>query len=201
LRQLRSIDHHSWQFIIALANHGSIFLSFDHFTDHEQIWLRVEEQPPERLMHIMPDPKMIVTITWNPLRFRLLDARPKKATRLMPSTTVFIFSQNFFRSAHRLMRGDSLFILTTQDLHTARKCQAFCDENRLRPAVHPPYSHDLVPTDFFLFEHIKHCLQGIAFPSREELLAQFMKSSGHPATNLGGRVSALDGETRMGFSE
>jgi hypothetical protein len=67
--------------------------------------------------------------------------------------------------------GDSLFMLITQDPHTARKCRAFCEENRLRLAVHPPYSPDLAPSNFFLFEHIKHCLQGIAFSSREELLA------------------------------
>jgi hypothetical protein len=39
------------------------------------------------------------------------------------------------------------------------------------PLGHPPYSNDLAPSEFFLFGHIKHCLQGIAFPSREELLA------------------------------
>jgi hypothetical protein len=37
-----------------LTTHGSIFLSS---TDHEQIWLRVEEQPPERLGHAIQDEK------------------------------------------------------------------------------------------------------------------------------------------------
>jgi hypothetical protein len=37
--------------------------------------------------------------------------------------------------------------------------------------VHLSYSPDLAPSDFFLFGDIKHCLQGIAFPPREELLA------------------------------
>jgi hypothetical protein len=37
--------------------------------------------------------------------------------------------------------------------------------------VHLPHSPDLAPSDFFLFGHVKHCLQGIAFPSSEELLA------------------------------
>jgi hypothetical protein len=46
-----------------------------------------------------------------------------------------------------------------------------CDENRLRLAVHPPYSPDLAPSDFFLFGHIKSCLQEIAFLSREDLPA------------------------------
>jgi hypothetical protein len=48
---------------------------------------------------------------------------------------------------------------------------SFCEENRLRRAVHPPYSPDLAPSDFFLLGDIERCLQRIAFPSREELLA------------------------------
>jgi hypothetical protein len=51
------------------------------------------------------------------------------------------------------------------------KMPSFCEENRLRLAVHPPYSPDFAPPDFFLFGHIKHYLQEIAFPSREGLLA------------------------------
>jgi histone-lysine N-methyltransferase SETMAR len=48
---------------------------------------------------------------------------------------------------------------------------SFCEENPVRLAVHPPYSPDLAPSDFFLFGHIKHCLHGVTFPSREEFLA------------------------------
>jgi hypothetical protein len=40
LRQLRSIEHHGWQFIITI-DESWFYLS----TDDEQIWLRVEEQP------------------------------------------------------------------------------------------------------------------------------------------------------------
>jgi transposase len=48
---------------------------------------------------------------------------------------------------------------------------SFLRRKRLHLAVHPPYSPDLAPSEFFLFGYIKHCLQGIAFPSREKLLA------------------------------
>jgi hypothetical protein len=75
LCQLWSIEHHSWQFIITL-DESQFYLSID----HEQIWFRVEEQPPERPRHIIQDPKMMVTIAWNPLGFRLLDALPKGNT-------------------------------------------------------------------------------------------------------------------------
>jgi hypothetical protein len=53
-----------------------------------------------------------------------------------------------------------------------------CEEIRLRLAVHPPYSSDLAPSDFFLFGHIKHCLQAIAFPSHEELLVAIHETFG-----------------------
>jgi hypothetical protein len=55
---------------------------------------------------------------------------------------------------------------------------SFCEENRLRLAVHPPYSPDLAPSDLFLFGHIKHSPQGISFPSHEELLAAIHKIVG-----------------------
>jgi hypothetical protein len=50
LRQLWSIEHHGWQFIITL-DESWFYLA----TDHEQIWLRVEEHPPERPRHIIQD--------------------------------------------------------------------------------------------------------------------------------------------------
>jgi hypothetical protein len=39
---------------------------------------------------------------------------------------------------------------------------------RLTP--HPPYSPDLLPSDFFLFGYVKEYLKGMVFPSYEELL-------------------------------
>jgi hypothetical protein len=38
-------------------------------------------------------------------------------------------------------------------------------------APYPPYSSDLAPSDFFLFAHVKHALEGAEFPSEEGLLA------------------------------
>jgi transposase len=51
--------------------------------------------------------------------------------------------------------------------HTAR---TFCEENGLRLALHPLYSPNFAPSDFFLFDYVKERLKGIAFLSYEELL-------------------------------
>jgi hypothetical protein len=104
---------------------------------------------------------MMVTIAWNPLGF-LYSTRFQKATHSMPSTTVSIFSQNFFRFAWRLM-GDSLFILTTQDRTPPENAQLFA--KKIGSTSLYTYHTDLIshhPT-FFLFGQIRLCLQGITF--------------------------------------
>jgi hypothetical protein len=101
LRELCSIKRHGWQFIITL-DESWFYLA----TDHEQIWLRSEEQPPERPRYTIQDPKMMLTIGWNPLGFHVLNSLPKGRT-LRPSTIAIIFSQHSFRSAHRSMAEDS----------------------------------------------------------------------------------------------
>jgi hypothetical protein len=41
----------------------------------------------------------------------------------------------------------------------------------MRLAIHPPYSADLAPSDFFPFGYVKNCLQGPTFQSHGEFLA------------------------------
>jgi transposase len=165
LRQLRSIEHHGWQFIITL-DQSWFYLS----TRHEQIWFRVEEQPNERPRNNIQDPKTMVTIAWKGLGFHLLDAIPKGNTLNAEYYRVNVLTELL---PLRPQVDGRRFVTYTDNArpHPARKCRAFCEENRLRLAVYPPCSPDLAPSDSFLFRHIKHCLQGIAFPSRQELFA------------------------------
>jgi histone-lysine N-methyltransferase SETMAR len=111
-----------------------------------------------------------VTIAWNPFGFHFLKALPKGMsinagyyhdnilTELLP-----LRPQAYGRQL--LLHADNA------RAHIARKCQAFYTENRLRPAVHPPYSPDLAPSDFFLFGHLKYLLQGAIFASCDQLFA------------------------------
>jgi hypothetical protein len=75
LRQLRSIEHHGWQLIITLDQSWFYFS-----TDHEHTRLCPEEQPPEMPKQAIQGRKMMPTITWNPLRFQLLEAPSKGRT-------------------------------------------------------------------------------------------------------------------------
>jgi hypothetical protein len=61
--------------------------------------------------------------------------------------------------------------------HTAGKYRALRIEDRLSLTVHPWCSRDLDPSDFFLFARVKHCPQGMTFPSHEELYAAIREIS------------------------
>jgi hypothetical protein len=109
-------------------------------------------------------------MAWNPLGFYFLDALPKANT----------FNAEYYRAniltellLLRPQVDERRLVIHADSVRpsTAGKYRAFYKENRLRFTVHPPYLPDLASSDFFFFEHIKHFLPGIAFPSYEELLA------------------------------
>jgi histone-lysine N-methyltransferase SETMAR len=169
LREVQSIQHQGWQFIITLDESWFYFA-----TSHELIWLRAGEAPPERPKHMIGDKKIMVTIAWNPLGFHLVDVLPKG----------MLFNAEYYRDniLAPLLRlrpdPENRYLVIHADNarpHTAKKCQNFWLQNRLRLAQHPPYSPDLAPSDFFLFGHLKQCLQGKIFQSQEELLTGIMK--------------------------
>jgi transposase len=84
----------------------------------------------------------MVTIAWNPLRFRLLDALPKGNTFNTEYCLVNILTELL---PLRAQVDERRLVIDADNArtHTTRKCQAFCEENRLRLAIHPPYSLDL----------------------------------------------------------
>jgi transposase len=117
----------------------------------------------------MQDRKIMVTIAWNPLGFPLIVALPKGCT----------FNAEYYRDyilaalTQLQPEDDARKLVVHADnarAHTAEKCRTFCEENGLRLALHPPYSLDLAPPDYFLFRYVKERLKEMVFPSYEELL-------------------------------
>jgi histone-lysine N-methyltransferase SETMAR len=73
---------------------------------------------------------------------------------------------------------------------TAQKCRTGSEENGLRLTPHPPYSSDLAPSDFFLFDYVNDCLKGMVSPSYEELLDA-----------IGEMVTGIESETLIAVFE
>jgi hypothetical protein len=65
---------------------------------------------------------------------------------------------------------------TMRDLTRLKKTLKFRRENRLEMAPHSSYLPDLAPSDFFLFEYVKHILEIVQFPSEETLLAAIQRA-------------------------
>jgi hypothetical protein len=49
------------------------------------------------------------------------------------------------------------------------------DSHRMRRAPHPPFSPNLAPSDFCLFDKLKTALMGSAFKNEQELLDGIMR--------------------------
>jgi hypothetical protein len=53
----------------------------------------------------------------------------------------------------------------------ATMSQQFLAQNAMVVVVHPPYSPDPAPSDFYLFAHVKGLLMGKSFETEEQLLS------------------------------
>ena len=53
--------------------------------------------------------------------------------------------------------------------HKAMSVQQFLTKNSMTQLLHPPYSSDLAPCDFFLFPRMNKVLKGKRFPDVEEM--------------------------------
>jgi hypothetical protein len=126
------------------------------------IWLRAGQEPPENPKHAIQNKTIIVMNAWNPFKFHMLDALPRGRTFDAECEL-----ENILTSLVPLRPdpgGRKLVIHADNAMaRTAQKCIAFCAENGPRLDTCRPYSPDLAPSDFFLFGHVKHCLQGMAF--------------------------------------
>jgi hypothetical protein len=99
------------------------------------MWLRPEEEPLERPRRTIQDPKIMVTIAWNPLGFHLLNALPKGR-----SFTMGYHHDNICAGLVllRLAEEERQLVLHADNamVHTAQKYRDFCRENSLQILAH-----------------------------------------------------------------
>jgi hypothetical protein len=177
LCQLRSIEYHGWQFIITLDK-SWFYLS----TDHGRIWLRAKEQLLERPKYTIQDPKMMVTIAWNPLGFHLLDALSKGNTSNAEYYRLTILIEHFPLRPQVDGRGLIIYADNARP-HTARKYRAFVKKiGSASPYAHHTQRISHNPTSFpsdtskivcreSLVHHVRNYLQQFMIsssPSRDQ---------------------------------
>jgi histone-lysine N-methyltransferase SETMAR len=112
-------------------------------------------------------------IVWNPRGFHLilvLENGRKVNARYYITETLEPLSQ--WRSIEAVGTERKLLVHADNARpYTAKLSTQYFNKNRMKSAPHPPYSPDLVPSDFYLFGYVKRCLAGLSFEDADQLLA------------------------------
>jgi hypothetical protein len=69
---LGSVQHQGWKYFVTLDEVWFYFSS-----QHEQIWLPDQEDPPTIQQQTISNPKTMLTVVWNPHGFHLVSLLPK----------------------------------------------------------------------------------------------------------------------------
>ena len=114
----------------------------------------------------------MLTIFWNPHRFFLV--------KLLPSGLKFngtYFINEILEPLHEIMNDSSeeperkiILHYDNAKPHTSRKVFEYLESHNMEKAPQPPFSPDIAPSDFYLFEYVKDQLKGRSFRSPDELL-------------------------------
>jgi hypothetical protein len=109
-------------------------------------------------------------IFWSATGIDLIEAIPKG----MHFNSTYI-AQNILDEFHANLSGTRtarpiLVHIDNASPHRSRETWTYLKEFDFQPAPHPPFSLDLAPADFYLFDTIKGKLRGRSFQDADELM-------------------------------
>jgi histone-lysine N-methyltransferase SETMAR len=118
-------------------------------------------------------PKFMLTFVWNPHGFHLIKVLEKgRKFNACYYIAEILEPLSQWRSIEAT--GNKRKLLVRADNarpHIAKLSTQYFNENRMKSALHPPYSPDLAPSDFYLFRYVTKCLAGLSFEDAGQLHA------------------------------
>jgi histone-lysine N-methyltransferase SETMAR len=141
-------------------------------TDHELIWLQPGEEIPEIERRTIQSEKVMLMIVWNPSGFHMINVVPKwfKFNASFYVTQILGLLSDWCRTQVGRTNHKLWVHADNARPHTATVTLQFMQQNAMRRTLHPPYSPDLEPSDFYLFDYIKQLLLGCEFTDRDSFL-------------------------------
>jgi histone-lysine N-methyltransferase SETMAR len=157
LQNLQQARHQGWRYF--LTDDESWF--FD-ATDFERMWLPDRAIPQSRPQTIISTPKVIVSIFWSPIGFPVITTLPPRAKFSACYFCHDIIPQIVEGMPFDLAISPRKLMLHVHHAsrHRARKSRYCIDRFRIHPIDHPPYSQNLVPSDFYQFGKLNGTLAG-----------------------------------------
>jgi hypothetical protein len=147
-------------------------VSFSLRSEHDLMWTAPGEIVPDRERYTIPSTEFMVTIVWNPSGFHVVKALPKwsKFNAQYYTNTMRVAISDWKRLSWRTQESKLLLQADNCRPDTAKVSTDYITRNGMKRALHPTYSPDLAPSDFFLFGYVKAKLMGYRAGSESELL-------------------------------
>jgi hypothetical protein len=139
--------------------------------DHEPIWLRPDEEIPQREYHTVQSENVMITTVWNSSGFHRIKLLPKgfkfKASYYL---TQILDPLSVWRGT-QIRRTNRKLIVHADNARpqTAKVTLDFMERNAVKRAPHPQFWPDLALSDFCLFGDVRQFLRGYEFADREAL--------------------------------
>jgi histone-lysine N-methyltransferase SETMAR len=145
-------------------------------SEHDLMWTAPGEIIPDRERYTIESPKFIVTIICSARGFHVVKALPKWSKfNAQYYTNNFLVAISDRRRLSVRTHQSKLWLWLHGDNarpHTAKVLTHYITRNEMKRARHLPYSPDLAPSDFFLFDFVKRKLMGYRAESESEPLVR-----------------------------
>lgn len=131
-------------------------------------WKRKDEQTPKKLRSGTTHKReLMLSVFWDSKGVILVDFLEKKRTM---NSEYYCDLLTRTRSLRRKPRNFPLWLLhDNAPIHTSQRTLNTLNTTGFELISHPPYSPDMAPSDFYLFQHLKKHLRGKKFNDAEEL--------------------------------
>jgi histone-lysine N-methyltransferase SETMAR len=178
LRKVGAQQQRAWHGIVTV-DESWFFLT----TYHDFIWLPETENVRERERPMIESTKLMLRIVRNPQGFHVANVLPKgyKFNAGYHITELLSALFDWRRTQQRSTDGKLLVHAANARPHTAQASKGILEAHGMEKAPHPPYSPDIAPSDFYLFDHVTNRLAGASFADADELFEAVMTVSGEIA--------------------
>jgi hypothetical protein len=114
----------------------------------------------------------MLSVLWNPDGFHVVTVLPARHSFTPPwfiDQTLQPLIDKFIQNGRHPGQRKLVIHVDSASPHNARMTQNFFEQSPLKMLLHPPYSPDISPSDFYLFGKIKSELIGQEIPDEISL--------------------------------
>lgn len=137
-------------------------------------WTGPDENRPKRAKTQQSAGKVMASVFWNTHGILFIDYLEKGRTINSDYYCALLdrLKNEIALKRPHMKKKKILFHQDNAPCHKSMKTMAKMNELNFELLPHPPYSPDLVPSDYWLFSDLKKMLQGKRFQSNEEVIAE-----------------------------